>query len=191
MGATTTQGTGNGSASNIKPLILNGSVKTANIEPNAVTAAKLDNNALSKVPFVLDTEAINLDSSHANIPLILDRAAGVQVGLPKATGSGDTYKFYVKTTVTSSYYTINSYDNGDKMIGVAFGSDDETPLTGTPTAIAMWIAAANQDIFIMNGTTSGGVKGDFVEFIDIADGLFHVKAVITQTGTEITPFDQD
>lgn len=189
MGATTNEGTGNGSAAKVKPLITNGSVKTVNIEPNAVTVSKLDKSHLAG--FVLNTATVTLDSSHANRPLILDRAAGVVIDLPKATGSGDTYKFYVKTTVSSSNYRINSYNNGDTMVGVAFGSDDETPLTGTPKAIDMWIAAADRDMFFMNGTTTGGVKGDFVEFIDIADGLFHVKAVITQTGTEVTPFDRD
>lgn len=189
MGATTNEGTGNGSAAKVKPLIINGSVKTVNIEPNAVTAAKLDKSHLAG--FVLNTATVTLDSSHANRPLILDRAAGVVIDLPKATGSGDSYKFYVKTTVTSNEYKINSYDNGDNMIGVAFGSDDETPLSGTPKAIDMWIAAEGMDIFAMNGTTKGGVKGNFVEFMDIADGLFHVKAVITQTATEVTPFDVD
>jgi hypothetical protein len=189
MGATTNEGTGNGSAAKVKPLIINGSVKTVNIESNAVTAAKLDKSHLAG--FVLSTATVTLDSSHANRPLILDRAAGVVVTLPAATGTGDTYKFYVKTTVTTNEYQIESYTNSDDMIGVAFGSDDETPLTGTPKAIDMWIAAANQDMFRMNGTTQGGIKGDFVEFIDMADGLFHVKAVITQSGTEVTPFDQD
>ncbi len=188
MGATTTEGTGNGSASNIKPLILNGSVKTVNIEPNAVTAAKLDNNALSKAPLVLDVATITLDSSKANIPLILDRLAGVVVTLPAATGTGDTYKFYVKTTVTSNVYKIQVANGIDIMSGVAFGSDDETPLSGTPTAIDMWIAGASDDTITMDGSTKGGKKGNHIEILDMASGMFHVRAVLTQTATEVTPF---
>ena len=188
MGATTTQGTGNGSASNIKPLILNGSVKTANIEPNAVTAAKLDNNAVSKAPLVLNTDAITLNSSFSGIPLILDRAAGVVVTLQAATGTGDTYKFYVKTTVTSNSYKIQVANGTDIMSGVAFGSDDETPLSGTPTAIDMWTAGASDDTFTMDGSTKGGKKGNHVEILDMAAGMFHVRAVLTQTATEVTPF---
>jgi len=188
MGATTTQGTGNGSASNIKPLILNGSVKTANIEPNAVTAAKLDNNAVSKAPLVLNTAAITLNSGFSGIPLILDKVDGIVVTLPAATGTGDTYKFYVKTAVTSNVYKIQVANGTDIMSGVAFGSDDETPLSGTPTAIDMWVAGASDDTFTMDGSTKGGKKGNHIEILDMAAGIFHVRAVLTQTATEVTPF---
>ncbi|MEI7485942.1 MAG: hypothetical protein WCJ72_00815 [Chryseobacterium sp.] len=188
MGATTNEGTGQGSAAKVKPLILNGSVKTVNIESNAVTAAKLDNNALSKAPLVLDVATITLDSSKANIPLILDRLAGVVVTLPAATGTGDTYKFYVKTTVTSNVYKIQVANGIDIMSGVAFGSDDETPLSGTPTAIDMWIAGASDDTITMDGSTKGGKKGNHIEILDMASGMFHVRAVLTQTATEVTPF---
>lgn len=188
MGATTNEGTGPGSASNIKPLVLNGSVKTVNIEPNAVTAAKLDNNALSKAPIVLNYDVITLDSSFSGIPLILDRAAGVVVTLPAATGTGDTYKFYVKTAVTSNSYKIQVANGTDIMSGVAFGSDDESALAGTPTAIDMWTAGASDDTFTMDGSTKGGKKGNHVEILDMAAGMFHVRAVLTQTATEVTPF---
>lgn len=188
MGATTTQGTGNGSASNIKPLILNGSVKTVNIESNAVTAAKLDNNAVSKAPLVLNTAAITLNSGFSGIPLILDKVDGIVVTLPAATGTGDTYKFYVKTAVTSNVYKIQVANGTDIMSGVAFGSDDETPLSGTPTAIDMWVAGASDDTFTMDGSTKGGKKGNHIEILDMAAGIFHVRAVLTQTATEVTPF---
>jgi len=188
MGATTTEGTGNGSASNIKPLILNGSVKTVNIESNAVTAAKLDNNAVSKAPLVLNTAAITLNSGFSGIPLILDKVDGIVVTLPAATGTGDTYKFYVKTTVTSNSYKIQVANGTDIMSGVAFGSDDETPLSGTPTAIDMWVAGASDDTFTMDGSTKGGKKGNYIEILDMAAGMFHVRAVLTQTATEVTPF---
>jgi len=188
MGATTTEGTGNGSASNIKPLILNGSVKTVNIESNAVTAAKLDNNAVSKAPLVLNTAAITLNSGFSGIPLILDKVDGIVVTLPAATGTGDTYKFYVKTTVTSNSYKIQVANGTDIMSGVAFGSDDETPLSGTPTAIDMWVAGASDDTFTMDGSTKGGKKGNYIEILDMAAGMYHVRAVLTQTATEVTPF---
>lgn len=46
MGASTTQGTGNGSASKVKPAILNGVVKTENIAPNAVVNSDVTDNAV-------------------------------------------------------------------------------------------------------------------------------------------------
>jgi hypothetical protein len=182
MGATTTQGTGNGSASNIKPLILNGSVKTANIEPNAVTAAKLDNNASSKAPLVLNTAAITLNSSFAGIPLVFTRAAGVVVTLPAATGTGDIYKFYVNTTVTSNSYKIQVANATDIISGLALADDgDGEPANGWPTT-------STTDTITMDGSTQGGIKGDSLEIIDIASGQFCVRAFLTNSGTEATPF---
>jgi len=182
MGATTTQGTGNGSASNIKPLILNGSVKTANIEPNAVTAAKLDNNAVSKAPLVLNTAAITLNSSFAGIPLVFTRAAGVVVTLPAATGTGDIYKFYVNTTVTSNSYKIQVANATDIISGLALADDgDGEPANGWPTT-------STTDTITMDGSTQGGIKGDSLEIIDIASGQFCVRAFLTNSGTEATPF---
>ena len=182
MGATTSQGTGPGSASNIKPLILNGTVKTLNIEPNAVTSTGLDNNALSKAPVVLNTETQTINSSYANKPLVFNRAAGVVVTLPAATGTGDVYKFYVNTTVTSNSYKVQVANATDVICGLAFGDDGD----GEPANA--WPSGATSDTITMDGSTQGGVKGDSIEIIDIASGLFSCKVFITQSGTEATPF---
>ena len=182
MGATSTEGTGQGSASNIKPLVFNGSVKTVNIEPNAVTAAKLDNNALSKAPFVLNVATITLDSSKAGIPLVFTRAAGVVVTLPAATGTGDIYKFYVNTTVTSNSYKIQVANATDIISGLALADD------GEGDAANGWPTTSSTDTITMDGSTQGGIKGDSLEIIDIASGQFCVKAFLTNNGTEASPF---
>ena len=164
-------------------------VTTAKLDALAVTQAKIANTALSKAPVVLNTSVLTLTAAtHANVPLILTRAAGVVATLPAASGSGNNYKFYVDTTVTTNAYIINVANATDVMTGVAFGSDDESALAGTPTAIDMWVAGATSDTLTMDGSTRGGLKGNYVEILDIAAGLFHVKAVLTQTGTEVTPF---
>jgi len=182
MAATTSQGTGPGSASNIKPLVFNGNVKTVNLESNAVTAAKLDNNALSKAPVVLNTAEQTLNSSYAGIPLVFTRAAGVVVTLPAATGTGDVYNFYVNTTVTSNSYKIQVANATDVICGLAFGDDGD----GEPANA--WASGASSDTITMDGSTQGGLKGDSIEIIDVATGLFSCKVFITQTGTEATPF---
>ena len=182
MAATTSQGTGPGSVSNIKPLVLNGDVKTLNIEPNAVTASGLDNNALSKAPVVLNREPQTIDSSYANKPLVFTRAAGVVVTLPAATGTGDIYKFFVNTTVTSNSYKVQVANATDVICGLAFGDDGD----GEPANA--WASGASSDTITMDGSTQGGLKGDSIEIIDVAAGLFSCKVFITQTGTEATPF---
>lgn len=52
MGASTTQGTGHGSASKIKPVILNGVVKTENIAPNAVVNSDVTDNAVGTAELI-------------------------------------------------------------------------------------------------------------------------------------------
>ena len=164
-------------------------VTTAKLDALAVTQAKIANTALSKAPVVLNTSVLTLTAAtHANVPLILTIAAGVVATLPAASGTGNNYKFYVDTTVTTNAYVVQVANATDVMTGVAFGSDDESALAGTPTAIDMWVAGATSDTLTMDGSTRGGLKGNYVEILDIAAGLFHVKAVLTQTGTEVTPF---
>ena len=164
-------------------------VTTAKLDALAVTQAKIANTALSKAPVVLSAATVTITAAtHANVPLILTRAAGVVATLPAASGTGNNYNFYVDTTVTTNAYIINVANATDVMTGVAFGSDDEAALAGTPTAIDMWVAGATSDTLTMDGSTRGGLKGNYVEILDIAAGLFHVKAVLTQTGTEVTPF---
>jgi hypothetical protein len=203
MSATTSEGTGNGSAADIKAKIYNGTVKTDNIDPSAVvtsdvaddavTSAKIVRTALAKAPVVLSSSAVTVVAAdHANTPLVLNRDAGVTVTLPAATGTGNRYSFYVGTSLSNASYIVKVANATDVISGVALGSDDETPLSGTPTAIDMWYAGANDDTFTMTHSAAsfpkGGQKGNYLEVVDIAEGLFHVNAVLSQTGTEVTPF---
>ena len=203
MSATTTEGTGNGSAADIKSKIYNGTVKSENIDPStvlesdvadgAVTNSKIVRTALAKASVELSSAtATVVADDHANTPLVLSRAGGVTVTLPAATGTGNRYSFYVGTSLSNASYVIKVANATDVISGVALGSDDETPLSGTPTAIDMWFAGASDDTFTMtHGSSSfpkGGQKGNFVQIVDIASGLFHVNAVLSQTGTEATPF---
>ena len=48
--------------------------------------------------------------------------------------------------------------------------------------------AATDDTVTWNGTTTGGIKGDSCELIDIASGLWWVRVMASATGTEATPF---
>jgi len=213
MSATTTEGTGHGSAADIKSKIYNGTVKTDNIDPSAVvesdvadgavttmkladdavTDDKIVRTALAKYPVVISSSTVTvMADDHANTPLVLNRASGVTVTLPAATGTGNRYSFYVGTSLSNASYVIKVANATDVISGVAFGSDDETPLTGTPTAIDMWFAGASDDTFTMTHSSTsfpkGGQKGNYVEIVDIASGLFHVNAALSQTGTEVTPF---
>lgn len=119
---------------------------------------------------------------HAGRTVTLNRAAGVTVTLPAASGSGNIYRFYTGTTVTSNNNIIQAASSSDSMSGGAWVSQD-----GADT-VNMFEAASTSDTITMNGTTKGGLLGDMIIITDVASGKFHVQAMLSATGTEATPF---
>lgn len=133
---------------------------------------------------VVDATAATLtvtEEAHSDLLVTLNRAAGIAVTLPAATGSGSVYKFLVGTTVTSNTTTIKVVGD-DTMTGVAMLLQDSAD------TIAAFETASTSDTITFNGTTTGGIKGDFVELIDAAADLWFVRVTGSATGTEATPF---
>ena len=119
--------------------------------------------------------------SHAGRTVVLDRAAGIAVTLPAATGTGNMYRFFVTTTITSNSTTIKVVGD-DTMAGVAIVAND-----GGASA-SIFETAATSDTITFNGTTTGGIKGATVELQDVASDLWSVQVVGAASGTEATPF---
>lgn len=119
---------------------------------------------------------------HGGKVITLNRAAGVTVTLPAATGTGNRYQFVVMTTVTSNSNIIKVADATDVMYGTALVAQD-----GGDTAV-MFETAADSDTITLNGTTTGGIKGDSFELVDIATDQWWVRGTGSATGTEATPF---
>lgn len=116
--------------------------------------------------------------AHAGRLITLNRAGGIAVTLPAATGSGDPYEFLVGTTFTS--------DGTIKVVG-----DDTmagTLAVSTDAAGVVIPTGATSDTITMNGTTTGGVKGSYVKLIDVAADLWAVSGGLVSTGVEATPF---
>ena len=178
MGATTTIGTGPGSAYNIKPLVFNGTVKAGNLGPMAVQ----DNLSGESKLLSLSKATVTLtEADHAGKILVLNIADGVTVTLPATSGNGAKYTFVVKTTVTSNNYIIKVANTTDSFIGRALAcADGGNTVNG-------WEVAGGDDTITLNGGTKGGYAGDTIELIDIG-GKFVVNAFLNQTATEATPF---
>jgi hypothetical protein len=121
-------------------------------------------------------------ASHAGRTMVLDVASGATITLPAATGTGNVYKFFVKTTVTSNSYKIQVASANDTMAGVAIVAND-----GGATASIFETAAAS-DTITLDGSTTGGILGGQVELQDVASGVFSVAIRQAATGTEATPF---
>lgn len=130
----------------------------------------------------ITTSAVTITKDdYANRPIVLDRAAGITVTLPAATGTGHSYTFYVKTTFTGNGI-IKVANSTDVMTGFALLHQD-----AADTAVT-FDTAATSDTITMNGTTTGGLLGSQVYLVDLASGLWGVAVFTSATGIEATPF---
>jgi len=121
-------------------------------------------------------------ATHASTTVVANRAAGITMTLPAATGTGAKYKIVVGTTVTSNSLKVQVANATDVMTGTAlFGQD------AADTAV-LFETAATDDTITLNGSTTGGIKGDIIELEDLASGLWGVTVRGSATGTEATPF---
>jgi len=101
------------------------------------------------------------EASHDGKTILLDTASGTTITLPAATGSGAKFRFVVSVKATSNQHRINV--TGDDAF---YGSYNILDMDAA--AQAAYAAGADADQFNMNGTTTGGLVGDWVEVQDIA-----------------------
>ena len=131
------------------------------------------------------TDAVTI-TEHAGRTLLLgevDGNAALTLTLPAATGTGAVYKFIVSVTNTSNY-KIQVADATDTIDGIMMYLDEDgTAVTAFPTVAA-------SDTITLNGTTQGGVVGDYLELIDIATNQYHVRGVmrVPAGSNPATPF---
>jgi len=130
----------------------------------------------------VDADVTLTAASHAGRTMLLDVASGATVTLPAASGTGNIYKFFVKTTVTSNDYIIQVASADDTMAGVAVVAND-----GGATASIFETVAAS-DTITLDGSTTGGILSGQIEIQDVASGVFSVVVRGAATGTEATPF---
>ena len=126
------------------------------------------------------------ETEHAGRTLLLGEVGGnalVTLTLPDATGSGTTYKFIVTVANTSSYVIVAP--NSDNTIGgiMLYLDEDGTAVTAFPTVAA-------SDTITLNGGTTGGIIGDYLELVDIATDKWHVRGTmrVSAGANPATPF---
>lgn len=123
--------------------------------------------------------------THAGKTITLNRAGGIAVTLPAATGAGAEYEFIVGTTFTSSA-TIKVANATDTMVGHAVLAQDSAD------TVVQFDTAASSDTITFDGSTTGGLAGATVKLRDIKlDGTtakWFVQVFSSATGTEATPF---
>jgi hypothetical protein len=129
-------------------------------------------------------------ATHNGKTVVLNRAAGIAVTLPAATGSGARYRFVVGTalaaaTTDSTDVTFSVTDN-DIFYGGILVQDTGDSDIATPE---LFTAAANSNKITLSTDSAGGAVGDFVEVEDIATDKWAVKGVFAAGAADpVTPF---
>ena len=97
---------------------------------------------------------------------------------------GVRYTIWVPTTITTSSLKIAT-DGTDLFIGTLFGVD-----TDSSDALVAYnaLAADTFDFINLNGGTTGGVAGTFIEIVAIAANCYMVTGTVNGSGTVATPF---
>ncbi|KKL04896.1 hypothetical protein LCGC14_2611480 [marine sediment metagenome] len=121
---------------------------------------------------------------HANRPLMLtgDGSTAQTYTLPLATGSGNTYTFYVRTTNTGTYVVAAA--GSDEFDGSTTGTDGNSDVgSGWPAA-----TGSNFTTFTF-GITTQGELGSWVEFKDVASAVWLVRGTMVQSdNSPVTQF---
>ena len=131
------------------------------------------------------TDAIT-ETEHAGRTCLLGEVGGnalVTLTLPDATGSGATYKFIVSVANTSNYVIV-APDASNTIGGIMLYLDEDgTAVTAFPTVAAT-------DTITLNGGTTGGIIGDYLELVDIATDKWHVRGTmrVAAGANPATPF---
>jgi hypothetical protein len=154
----------------------------------AVTVASqltLTGSFLPAIHTFTATDAVTI-AEHAGRTLLLGEVGGnaaVTLTLPAATGTGAVYKFIVSVTNTSNY-KIQVADATDTIDGIMLYLDEDG------TAVTAFPSVAASDTITLNGGTTGGIIGDYLELIDIATNQYHVRGVmrVAAGANPATPF---
>ena len=149
--------------------------------PKKLTGAQVAGVAPGAVNTTATTLAIT-QATHAGRVVTVSSAAPFVFTLPASAGTGAVYKFQMQVAATGTTSAIKVVNATDIMQGVAIA------VTTSSTNTEGFATSATSDTIAMNGTTLGGVVGDYYELVDVKTGFWSVRCFTAPTGTEATPF---
>lgn len=126
-----------------------------------------------------------LNENESGSVCLFDRAAGIVYTLPAACAPGTFFEFDVSVTVTSNAAKIITGAGTELMVGSILNCD-----TDSSDAVAIWksLVAAGNVAVSMDGSTKGGIKGDWIRCTKLNSTTWQVTGVTNGTGTVATPF---
>jgi hypothetical protein len=135
--------------------------------------------AIALKPITITAATTLSRNRHAGAVVNVNNTTGFAVTLPAATGTGDVYTLFYVATVSSGNHTVVRAGSDVIIGGVGLSTD----IAGT----AM-IAGSTTATITMNGSTTGGVVGSWLQFTDASSGKWLLNGFLCCTGTEATPF---
>ena len=117
--------------------------------------------------------------------VLLDRAGGSTITLPKTPAVGTFFDFACSVTNTTPSYKVITGSASELMVGSIINCD-----TDTSDTVAIWKALVGSSYIsvILNGTTTGGIKGDSFRCTCLNSTTWLVTGVTNATSTVATPF---
>lgn len=127
------------------------------------------------------TSANGLADAYNGETVPLNLATGQAVTLPPSSGSQAVYTFYIGTTITSNSTTLKVANATDVMQGSLLSVKATSGTTQYNTV-------ADSDTITLDGSTTGGAVGSYIQVKDISTGFWLVSGVLRASGTLATPF---
>ena len=95
---------------------------------------------------------------------------------------GAVFTIFIPTTIATSSVKIGT-DGTDKFVGSILTID-----TDSSGAMAGFAPAATNDAINLNGSTTGGVAGSYIQITALSSAKYLVQGVVNCTSTPATPF---
>src|SRR3990167_1474428 len=154
------------------------------VSPSLISEGGFGENAARVIRKIAPAALTLTPEDHASRLVVLDSvyATTCTITLPKATGTGDVYTIINNAVQTSAVNFVLAVAT-DYMTGVAVmleqvgGIDD-----------VVFYTTATSDKCVLNATTTGGIRGDRFEAIDLRSGYYLVRALLFESGDVATPF---
>ena len=142
----------------------------------------------------LEAATKSVTTADSGTTYVFNRAAGVVVTLPTAA-AGLYYKFIVGTAITSNAGTIKGASANDIFTAYSMVNLFDKDNNVAQSKI-FYADGSDDDVFSMDGTTTGGEKGSVIECFGIATGgqgsataVWHLYSpLLIGDGTLATPF---
>ena len=138
------------------------------------------------------TASIALTKAQSGSIITGNAAAGMTVTLPAAE-AGMTYSIHVGTTITSNAFTISGATSADTMQGQLISNDftdlgSITLLNESVATVGFDQPAADDHQIVMDGSTTGGKLGSYVNCTAISDSKWFVDGLLSSDGSLATCF---